>query len=186
VYHLELRQFPKRVHSFNLSGEAIGAIVLAWVQDRVVELGEQKWSPHTAEITILEGPQIPVAELSLARGWGTAEREGRDVTEQVLAEAREAIATGAAGAAAPPVASRAATVSDGARPEPDRNARVGDAQPVADPLGLGVQLASLLGADAARLLEAWRSVAARSSGLAPSETLALAERELAREESAGP
>jgi hypothetical protein len=50
--------------------------------------------------------------------------------------------------------------------------------PLADPLALGVQLASLLGEDPAALLAAWREVAARASGLAPSESLALAEREL--------
>jgi hypothetical protein len=49
---------------------------------------------------------------------------------------------------------------------------------LADPLTLGVQLASLLGEDPAGLLAAWRAVAARASGLAPSESLALAEREL--------
>jgi hypothetical protein len=180
VYHLELRQFPKRVHSFNLGGEEIGAIVLAWVQDRMIELGENKWSPHTATITILEGPEIPLDELSLARGWSTAEREGKDVTARVLAEAREAVASGEAEATLhPPEAPRpGADVRDGA-------SAAGGVQPGADPLAQGVQLASLLGGDAARLLEAWRSVAARSSGLAPSESLALAERELERKDPAG-
>jgi hypothetical protein len=42
-------------------------------------------------------------------------------------------------------------------------------------------LAGLLGAEAERLLAAWRAVAARTGGLAPSESLALAERELRRE-----
>jgi hypothetical protein len=50
--------------------------------------------------------------------------------------------------------------------------------PEADQLALGVELASLLGPDASRLLAAWREVAARASGLSPSESLALAERQL--------
>jgi hypothetical protein len=58
----------------------------------------------------------------------------------------------------------------------------GGAGAAGDPLALGVELAGLLGADPARLLAAWRGVAARSSGLAPSESLALAERELGRED----
>jgi hypothetical protein len=45
---------------------------------------------------------------------------------------------------------------------------------------LGVQLGGLLGGDPVSLLAAWRELAGRSSGLAPSESLALAERELAR------
>jgi hypothetical protein len=50
--------------------------------------------------------------------------------------------------------------------------------PEADQLGIGVELAALLGPDATRLLAAWREVAARASGLSPSESLALAERQL--------
>jgi hypothetical protein len=185
VYHLELRQFPKRVHRFNLDGPAVGAIVLPWVQEHVVELGEQKWSPHQAEITILEGPEVPLDRMSMGRGWGAAERVSEDVTQRVLAEARQAIATGAAGteAARPPQAPAPGT---GAGTE-EAPAGAGQAQPAsaagggADPLTVGLELAALLGSEPSRLLAAWRSVAARSSGLAPSESLALAERELARE-----
>jgi hypothetical protein len=48
--------------------------------------------------------------------------------------------------------------------------------PAADPFALGVQMAALLGPDPMRLLDAWRTAAAGTPGLAPSETLALAER----------
>ncbi|HEX3511024.1 MAG TPA: hypothetical protein VHT27_07990 [Solirubrobacteraceae bacterium] len=172
MYHLEIRQFPKRVHRYNLSGEQLGAIVLAWVADRMVELGEQKWSPHTATITILEGPEVDTAQISMARGWRSAERAGRDVTDRVLAEAREAAAGGeGARVASAPVAAEAGH---------------GASEALGDPLALGVELATLLGADPSRLLAAWRAVAARSSGLAPSESLALAERELARGEEQQP
>ena len=50
--------------------------------------------------------------------------------------------------------------------------------PGSDELALGVELAALLGPDALRLLAAWRDVAVRASGLSPSESLALAERQL--------
>ena len=49
---------------------------------------------------------------------------------------------------------------------------------LSDPLALGVQIASLLGQSPAALLEAWRAAAAGSPGLAPSDSLALAERTL--------
>jgi hypothetical protein len=162
VYHLELRQFPRRVQRFNLDGPAVGEIVLPWVQERVVELGEHKWSPHQATLTILEGPELPLERVSMGRGWRAAERECEDVTDRVLAEARQAIAGGAQSAVPP-----------------------GGADSGADPLTVGVELAALLGSEPSRLLAAWRAVAARSGGLAPSETLALAERELAERSSGG-
>jgi hypothetical protein len=176
VYHLELRQFPKRVQRFNLDGPAIGAIVLPWVQERGIELGEQKWSPHQATITILEGPEVSLDRVSMGRGWRAAERVSQDVTQRVLAEARHAIATGAVGTGAL-AGTGAPGGAAGLGETPPGPAAVGGA----DALTVGVELAALLGGEPSRLLAAWRAVAARSSGLAPSESLALAERELARE-----
>ena len=101
----------------------------------------------------------------MGRGWPTAQREGEDVTERVLSEAREALR---AAAAAPTTPNGQTVAPPGATAGPRRG-----------PLALGVELAGLLGPEAGRLLAAWRAVAARSAGLAPSESLALAERELA-------
>ncbi len=170
VYHLELRKFPRTANSFNMTGPEVGAIVIPWVQERVVEMGDQKWSPHEAEITILEGPEIPLGELSMGRGWRTAVRESKDVTRRILDEARQALADGTAEGGAQGGtggASTAAVRADSA------------ASATGDQLALGVELGRLLGGDPVRLLSAWRAVAARSSGLAPSESLALAEREVA-------
>lgn len=161
MYHLELRQSFHNFHHFNVGGEELGALVERWVCEQPIELGERKWIPQQAKLRILEGPHLPIEELSMGRGWRTAEREGKDVTEQLLAEAKQALA--AAPAASVPAAASPLSAQEGA---------------LADPLALGVQLASLLGEDPGRLLSAWRAVAARSSGLSPSESLALAEREL--------
>jgi hypothetical protein len=214
-YHLEIRDFPRNVNRFNMSGTEIGTVLLAWAQERVFELGDQKWNPQTAELTVLEGPEIPISGLSMGRGWPTALREGQDVTARVLAEAREAIVDGsvarmaqaqeaAAPAAAGPAEALAAGLGDEplvrareqAVPEPEIPAGpdevpaaaldegAGEAAlaaveaPEVDQLALGVELAAVLGPDAARLLAAWREVAGRASGLAPSESLALAERQL--------
>jgi hypothetical protein len=157
MYHLELRQFPKRVHRFNLDGAELGEIVLPWVQEKLVELGEQKWSPHQATITILEGPAVPLEKMSLSRGWRAAEHECEDVTERVLSEARAHMAS-------LPVAEQAGGSAGGGS---DRDA-----------LGLAVQIGALLGPQATRLLDAWAEVRAREPGLSPSEALARAELEL--------
>lgn len=177
VYHLEIRKFPKALTRFNQTGQQVGAIVLLWVQERILDLDDQKWSPHEATLTILEGPAIPLEGLSMGRGWRTAQREGTDVTERILAEARQALAEGAAGLATAAPGQRATapaplTVAPGMSPS----------TPAPDALALGVELAGLLGPDAVRLLAAWRDVTARTGGLAPSESLALAERELRAED----
>jgi hypothetical protein len=161
---VELRQFPHNLCRFNLTERDIRALAGPWAREEWIELGERKWSPHQARLTILEGPELPVGQLSMGRGWRAAERQGQNVTERLLAEARQsAPATGSGGE------------QGGAQQEPP----AAEAGALADPLALGVQLASLLGQDPGRLLEVWRAVAAQRPGLPPSESLALAERELA-------
>jgi hypothetical protein len=151
-----VRQFPHAAWRFNLTEQQLRALVVPWARAQVVELGERKWNPQQARIAIVEGPQLAMAQLSMGRGWRAAQREGNDVTERVLAAARQADVPAAA-------AVQRSDVETG---------------PQLDPLALGVQLASLLGEDPSRLLAAWRAVAARRPELAPSESLALAEREL--------
>jgi hypothetical protein len=191
-YHVEIQEFPRNVNRFNMSGQEIGAVLLAWAQERVFELGDQKWNPRSAKLTVIEGPEIPVASLSMGRGWPTAVREGQDATERVLAEAREAIVDGSVAREAQAQEAEAreaqapAPAQEGvpAAEPPPLDEGSGEAalaaveRSEADQLALGVELAALLGPDAARLLAAWREVAARASGLSPSESLALAERQL--------
>lgn len=153
MFHVEMRQFPHNFCSFNMGDDEVRAIVEPWIRDRPVEFGERRWSPLDARLKILEGPELTLQQLTMGRGWQAAQRTSEDVTERVLAAARQAAANAAAQAPS--------------------------ASGVSDPLAFGVQIASLLGSDPTRLLEAWRAAAADSPGLAPSETLALAERNLA-------
>ncbi len=199
-YHVELRDFPRASTRFNQTGEQVGAIVIPWVQDKVFELDGEKWAPYDSTITIIEGPPIPVEQLSMGRGWSAAQRQGSDVTERVLSEARAAVADGSAfrrapgaeqaaeappGAAAPGVVSPPSPQAAGVREAPpaeDYPSLAGNAAAAtqAEP-PLPAELAGPLGAGGAPLLAAWQRVAARTEGLAPSESLALAERELQRE-----
>ncbi len=151
VYHLELRHFPRNVCRFNLSGEELRATVLEpWVADRPFDLGELRWDPRHAQITVIEGPRIPLQQLSMGRGWRTAQRAGREVTAQMLA------AVG----------------------EPDRSA---DPSRSADPIAgsLGLQLLAQIGDAPTPLRRAWELASAQNPGRPASETLAIAERELA-------
>jgi len=162
TYHVELRNFPKTLTRFNQSGQQLGAIVLPWVENRILEMDDDKWAPWESTITILEGPPIPIGGLSMGRGWKTALREGSDVTDRVLDEARRAVADGSAYVPGP--------AEDDAPPA--AAAEAANAEPA---------VALLLGSEPERLLAIWRAVAARTAGLAPSESLALAERELQSE-----
>jgi hypothetical protein len=182
MFHVELRQFPHNLNRFNLQGRELIPIVEPWVREKVLDYGERKWSPHEARLTILEGPELPIDELSMGRGWRTAERESEDVTERILREASDAIAAAEAAEAAEAAAAAAPTAAAPHTPGAPVTARPaapdGEVAPPPDPLALGVALGSLLGADPSALLAAWRAIAARAPGLSPSESLALAEREI--------
>ena len=179
AYHLELRKFPKTLTRFNQSGQQIGSIVLPWIQERIIDIDGEKWAPYESTITIIEGPEIPLDRLSMGRGWRTAQREGTDVTDRILAEARQALADGSAASSEAPAAPTSFSQETGPKDYP--SASPAAANPgEGDQLALGVQLGGLLGGDPVELLAAWREVVGRATGLAPSESLALAERELAR------
>ncbi|HEY2768254.1 MAG TPA: hypothetical protein VGI76_08355 [Solirubrobacteraceae bacterium] len=163
VYHVELRQFPHNMCRFNISaGELRANILEPWAQERWVEFGERKWSPHQATLTVLRGPRIPFGQLTMGRGWRTAQRSGTDVTEELLAEVRAA-AGSSASEGSPGDAIR--DTSAGARLVDDL---------AADSLGL--ELLAQLGSEPAMLRRAWELAAERNPGSPASATLALAER----------
>jgi hypothetical protein len=150
MYHIELRQFPHNFCHFNLSEQQLRQIVGPWTAGETVELGERKWDPHRAKLTVLEGPQIANNQLTMGRGWSVAQRESKDITREVLVEASE----------------RGQPAELSARDSPD----LGN---LADSLALDV-LASLSDAPAT-LADAWRQAAARSPRSSAGESLALAE-----------
>jgi 2-iminobutanoate/2-iminopropanoate deaminase len=88
VYHVELRHFPRNVCRFNLTASELRTTVLEpWAADRPFDMGEMKWDPRQARLTVIESKRIPPEQLSMGRGWSTAQRLGRDVTAQVTGTA---------------------------------------------------------------------------------------------------
>jgi hypothetical protein len=86
VYHVELRQFPHNFCRFNMTERELReTVLLGWARGEWVDLGERKWNPQQATLTVIEGPRIPVAQLSMGRGWRNATRHGEDVTERLVA-----------------------------------------------------------------------------------------------------
>jgi len=164
---------------FNLDEEEVRMIVEPWSREQVIDVGERKWSPHTARLTILEGPHLEVQQLAMGRGWRAAQHESKDVTERLIEAAAAAEQASAQTAQAPatdvsaPVQAPAPAQAPGQPPA----AAAADAPVPAGPAELH-SLASLLGNDPSGLLGAWRAVASLQPGLAPSESLALAEQTL--------
>lgn len=94
MFHVELRQFPHQTRTFNLTREELDERILKpWMAREPIELNEYKWLPDRASLTIYEGPLLGVAEMGLGRGWQNVTRGGRDVTEEMLIEARDESAT---------------------------------------------------------------------------------------------
>jgi hypothetical protein len=156
VYHIELRQSFHNLCHFNLDQGALGAIVKAWTTEPWVEIEGRKWNPHEAKLRIIEGPQLPLDQLTMGRGWRAAERQGTDVTQKVLAAATDA--------------ARAPSLAAPQQAE-------GDAALEADSLGL--ELLSLLADGPAPLYYAWRLASKRFPDRTPGESLVLAERSVA-------
>jgi hypothetical protein len=185
VYHVEMRQFPHNMCRFNLSlGELRAKILEPWAQEHWVEFGERKWSPHQATLTVLEGPRIPFGQLTMGRGWRTAQRSAREVTEELLETVRaELVRPPAAPAVASPLAATSAAASPGAAEPAGSPGRVAGpetpagerqiAELAADSLGL--ELLAQLGSEPVALRRAWELAAERTPGSSASAALALAE-----------
>jgi hypothetical protein len=152
---------------FNLTvGELRATLLEGWAQERWVELGERKWNPNQATLTVIEGPRIPLNQLTMGRGWRTAQRDGREVTEELLEVVTRELAEAQA-AGAPSGGARVA-----ARPP---SAGADDAEALAAD-SLGLELLSRIGVEAVPLARAWELAVERHPDSPPSATLALAER----------
>jgi hypothetical protein len=167
MFHLQLRQFPHNHCQFNLTAADVSSFAELWLRGDWLTVGERQWNPRQAKLTIIEAPQVESAQLSMGRGWRHVERTGQEVTHRVIAETAS-LARGESGGSELARPHEAATESRGAAegaPGHDLDRAV-----------IGPLLGE--GSRARLLLEAWRSAAARFPDRSPSESLALAEREL--------
>jgi hypothetical protein len=166
VYHLELRKFPHTVCRFNQSEQQLRAVVVPWANEEWIEEGERKWNSNEATITVLEGPELSMPELTMGRGWRTAQRRSEDVTERVLeAVKRER---------APAPASSQSASADGEGGRATASARdAPDSQPLADSLAL--ELLALLNTAPVSLARVWQLASERLGDASASASLALAE-----------
>ena len=158
MYHIELRQFPHNMCRFNLSEQELLAPYRAVGARAVDRAGRTQVEPAPGQTDGARGTRAGLDQLKMSRGWRNAQRQSEDVTERVLAAAKQAAE-----------ATVAAVVGD-----PGGLATGSSAPRDASETGL----LSLLGPDPAALLQAWRLVVERRPELSPSESLELAEETL--------
>jgi hypothetical protein len=180
MYHVELRQFPHNFCRFNLTERELHETILdGWVRGEWIELGERKWNSHQARLTVLDGPRMPVDQLSIGRGWRNATRQGQDVTERLLANARAAAnapaPTHTGGAAAGPAANAAQQQSSadaGLTPNVVAGS-IPDVRLAADSLGL--EMLAKLATEPTPLATVWLLARERYPERSASSCLELAE-----------
>lgn len=89
MYHVELRQFPHVAHAFNLSAEDLERTVVGpWLRGDLVDLGDRRWAPERAKLTIYEGARLLPEEMGMGRSWSNARRGATEVTAGVLDAAK--------------------------------------------------------------------------------------------------
>lgn len=86
AFHIEIRSGAfQRARAFNLDEDRMRRGVLGpWARGVRLSLGEREWDPRDCALRIIEGPELPSAELGLGQGWNRAERTGREVTRGLL------------------------------------------------------------------------------------------------------
>lgn len=85
---MEISNGFHRAREFNLDAGKLRATVLEpWVRGRMIALGDHDWEPRDSRLQILEGPELVNVDLSMGRGWSTAEKTGENVTRRLIDEA---------------------------------------------------------------------------------------------------
>jgi hypothetical protein len=90
VFHVELRQRPHVARAFNLQEQEVAVRFLnPLLAGRPINYSDHDWDPKKTKLTVLEGPELRLEEIGMGRGWGNAQRSAIDVTERLIARARE-------------------------------------------------------------------------------------------------
>jgi hypothetical protein len=85
AYHVEIRHGRRWAREFNLSEPELRESILdPWVRGGAVWLGDREWEPAECDLRVLDGPELSPPELAFGRGWGAAERSGRDVARELI------------------------------------------------------------------------------------------------------
>jgi len=84
-FHVELRSTIQRAWLFNLDEDELWRTILApWSARAPLRVSERTWDPRETTLRVLEGPRLEGPDLAYGQGWNNAERNGRDVTRELL------------------------------------------------------------------------------------------------------
>lgn len=90
MFHVEMRTGMQVVREFNLSEQRLWVEFLApLMADTPFSVEGHEFIPRQTRLKVYEGEQLRPDQLGVGRGWQNVERSASDVTERVLARARE-------------------------------------------------------------------------------------------------
>jgi hypothetical protein len=88
-FHVEIRSGYQHARAFNLGTDELREqILLRWLGDQRIELGDQTWDPRDATLTVLEGPALEGRDLAFGQGWQNAGKRSGNVTAAALEAVR--------------------------------------------------------------------------------------------------
>lgn len=175
MYHVELHEASHRLRRLNLSEQELHArVLMPWARGESFEVGERTWSPQATSIRVLEGSEIPVGSLTMGRGWSVAQKQSAEVTERVLAAAREAVSGDAVSNAVMSEAALGRGVALAAQTDGAEAPAGTDVTLLAD--AFAMELLRRVDAAPMSLAAAWRAASERHPQLPADATLQLARR----------
>jgi hypothetical protein len=90
MFHVEMRAGMQVVREFNLSEQRLWFEFLApLMADASFTVEGHEFIPRQTRLKVYEGQELRPDQLGMGRGWQNVERTASDVTERVLARARE-------------------------------------------------------------------------------------------------
>jgi hypothetical protein len=102
-FHVEIRSGYQHARAFNLAPDELREqVLLPWLDDRRIDLGDQVWRPGDSKLTVLEGPALEGPDLAFGQGWQNAQKRSANVTDAALETVRASLA-------APPSAASSAS-----------------------------------------------------------------------------
>jgi hypothetical protein len=87
VYHVQIRDGHEIARAFNLDLATVQRQFLEPLSgDRLFKYADKEWDPRRIRLTVLEGRKLHNSDMMIGRGWQSAEKDGTDVTAEVLAQ----------------------------------------------------------------------------------------------------
>jgi hypothetical protein len=86
AFHVEISSgLRHRARAFNLDERKLrGTILAPWMQGRRISLGDKDFEPRDSKLIVLEGPELADTDLSMGRGWSSAEKTADNVTRRLI------------------------------------------------------------------------------------------------------